>query len=151
MSHLISVQLDVLGGLLAELRALGAELGGEQQLTAASGQALARSLAGPVGEEAALAGAEWAGALGALAASFRRARPAPSDGGDVRTVPALRDVPRGLAAGVLVLALGVGAWTGYVANLGGQIRHTEVRSGATAADATVIEPRPQRPPPPGGD
>ena len=68
MSHLISVQLDVLGGLLAELRALGAELGGEQQLTAASGQALARSLAGPVGEEAALAGAEWAGALGALAA-----------------------------------------------------------------------------------
>ena len=68
MSHLISVQLDVLGRLLAELRALGAELGGEQQLTAASGQALARSLAGPVGEEAALAGDEWAGALGALAA-----------------------------------------------------------------------------------
>ena len=68
MSHLISVQLDVLGGLLAELRALGVELTGEQQLTAASGQALARSLAGPVGDEAGAAGAEWAGALGALAA-----------------------------------------------------------------------------------
>ena len=68
MSQLISVQLDVLGGLLAELRALGVELGGEQQLTAASGQGLARSLAGPVGEEAAHAGAEWAGVLGALAA-----------------------------------------------------------------------------------
>ncbi|WP_138759758.1 hypothetical protein [Modestobacter altitudinis] len=68
MSHLISVQLDVLGGLLAELRAMGVELSGEQQLTAASGQALGRALPGPVGEEAALAGDEWAGALGALAA-----------------------------------------------------------------------------------
>jgi hypothetical protein len=68
VSQLISVQLDVLGGLLAELRALGAELTGDQQLTAASGEALARALAGPVGEEAALVGGAWAGALGALAA-----------------------------------------------------------------------------------
>jgi hypothetical protein len=68
VSHLISVQLDVLAGLLAELRALGAEFTEEGQLTAATGRSLARALAGPVGEEAALAGTEWAGALAALAA-----------------------------------------------------------------------------------
>lgn len=68
MSHLISVQLDVLAGLLAELRSLGAEFTEEGQLTAASGRSLARALAGPVGEEAALAGTDWAGALSALAA-----------------------------------------------------------------------------------
>jgi hypothetical protein len=42
----------------------------------------------------------------------------------------------------------------YTGLLGGQIRHTEVRPGATPADATVIEPRPVRPPgarPPGAD
>ncbi len=38
----------------------------------------------------------------------------------------------------------------YTALLGGQIRHTEVRPGATAADAAVIEPRSQRPPGPEG-
>ena len=68
MSHLISVQLDVLGGLLAELRALGVELGEEEHLTAATGWSLARALPGPVGEEAQLAGAEWTAALAALAA-----------------------------------------------------------------------------------
>jgi hypothetical protein len=68
VSHLISVQLDVLGGLLAELRALGVELTEEEQLTGASGRSLARAIAGPVGAESAAAGAEWTGALGALAA-----------------------------------------------------------------------------------
>jgi hypothetical protein len=68
VSQLISVQLEVLGGLLAELRALGVELREEEQLTAASGRSLSRALTGPVGEEAAAVGAEWAGAVGALAA-----------------------------------------------------------------------------------
>jgi hypothetical protein len=67
VSHLISVQLDVLGGLLAELRALGVELAEEEQLTSASGRSLEGALIGPVGEEAGLAGAEWTGALAALA------------------------------------------------------------------------------------
>jgi len=68
VSHLISVQLDVLAGLLAQLRALGVELTEDHQLTAATGRSLERAVAGPVGEEAAGAGAEWAAALGALAA-----------------------------------------------------------------------------------
>jgi hypothetical protein len=67
VSHLISVQLDVLGRLLAELRALGAELTEDGQLTSATDRSLERALAGPVGEEAELAAAEWAGALAALA------------------------------------------------------------------------------------
>jgi hypothetical protein len=68
VSQLISVQLEALAGLLAELRALGAEFAEEEQCTAATGGSLAGALAGPVGEEAALAAAEWAGALAALAA-----------------------------------------------------------------------------------
>jgi hypothetical protein len=68
VSHLISVQLDVLAGLLVELRALGAALTEDEQLTAASGRSLERALVGPVGEEAAVAGADWAAALGTLAA-----------------------------------------------------------------------------------
>jgi hypothetical protein len=67
VSALISVQLDVLAGLLAELRALGAELGEEQRLTSATGWSVRGALAGPVGEETALAAAEWAEALTALA------------------------------------------------------------------------------------
>ena len=68
MSHLISVQLDVLAGLLAELRALGVELGEERQVAAATGWSLARALPGPVGEDAQLAGAGWRAALSALTA-----------------------------------------------------------------------------------
>jgi hypothetical protein len=68
VSHLISVQLEALGGLLAELRALGVELDEDQGLTAATGPALERALPGPAGEEAALAGAAWSGALATLAA-----------------------------------------------------------------------------------
>jgi hypothetical protein len=67
VSHLISVQLDVLAGLLGELRALGAELGEEGELTSATGRSLGNALSGPVGEEAAVAGAAWAEALAALA------------------------------------------------------------------------------------
>jgi hypothetical protein len=50
---------------------------------------------------------------------------------------------------VLATAFVGGAFI-YTGLLGGQIRHTEVRPGATAADAMVIEPpRQRRPPPPG--
>ena len=68
MSHLISVQLEVLGGLLAELRAIGTELREEELCTATAGRSLERALVGPVGEEAAVAGAQWTGAVVALAA-----------------------------------------------------------------------------------
>lgn len=55
-------------------------------------------------------------------------------------------------AAVLGTAFVSGAFI-YTALLGGQIRHTEVRPGATPADATTIEPRPSAPPGPegGGD
>ncbi len=53
---------------------------------------------------------------------------------------------------VAVLATAfVGGAMIYTGLLGGRIRHTEVRPGATAADAITIEPRPQRPPPPAGN
>ena len=44
MSHLISVQLDALAGLLAELRALGAEAAEDEERTAATGRSLAGTL-----------------------------------------------------------------------------------------------------------
>jgi hypothetical protein len=68
VSHLISVQLEVLGGLLAELRALGVELAEEEQGIAGTSRSWEQALAGPVGEEAALAGGQWTAALAALAA-----------------------------------------------------------------------------------
>lgn len=56
------------------------------------------------------------------------------------------------AALVAVLATAfVGGAFAYTALLGGQIRHTEVRPGATAADAMTIEPPRQRPPAPPGN
>ena len=56
------------------------------------------------------------------------------------------------AALVAVLATAfVGGAFAYTALLGGQIRHTEVRPGATAADAMTIEPPRQRPPAPAGN
>jgi hypothetical protein len=67
VSDVICVQLDVLAGLLAELRGLGVELTEDEQLSAATGRSLERALPGPVGEEAALAGAEWGAALASLA------------------------------------------------------------------------------------
>jgi uncharacterized membrane protein len=51
---------------------------------------------------------------------------------------------------VLATAFVGGAFI-YTGLLGGQIRHTEVRPGATAADASKIEPRRRRPPAPGAD
>jgi uncharacterized membrane protein len=42
-----------------------------------------------------------------------------------------RNVPRAATATVLVLALAAAAWIGYVANLGGQISHPEIRSATT--------------------
>jgi hypothetical protein len=47
----------------------------------------------------------------------------------------------------LATAFVMGAYV-YAGFLGGRVRHTEVRPDATPADATVIEPRPQRPPGP---
>jgi hypothetical protein len=67
VSHLISVQLDALAALLADLAGLGAELDGEARLIAATGRSLATALAGPVGEEAAAAGCDGAELVTALA------------------------------------------------------------------------------------
>jgi hypothetical protein len=62
-----------------------------------------------------------------------------------------RPIPASIV-GVAVLATAfVGGAFIYTGLLGGQIRHTEVRPGATAADAMVIEPPRQRRPPPGGN
>jgi uncharacterized membrane protein len=58
----------------------------------------------------------------------------------------------GSATLVAVLATGIvaGAMV-YTGLLGGRVRHTEVRPGATTTDAITIEPRPQRPPPQAGN
>lgn len=47
-------------------------------------------------------------------------------------------VPRPFLLAALVLTLGVAGWVGYTANLGGQIRHTEIRGDAltTGDDAS---------------
>jgi MYXO-CTERM domain-containing protein len=57
----------------------------------------------------------------------------------------------GSATLVMLLATAVlsGAMV-YTGLLGGRVRHTEVRPGATNADAMTIEPPRQRPPPHGG-
>jgi uncharacterized membrane protein len=62
-----------------------------------------------------------------------------------------RPLPAGVALAAVLATAFVGGAFAYTALLGGQIRHTEVRPGATPADATVIEPRRQRPPGAGGD
>lgn len=54
-------------------------------------------------------------------------------------------VPRGATYGMLLGTAIVAGLMGYTGLLGGRIRHTEVRPGATEADATVIEPRRERP------
>ena len=58
-------------------------------------------------------------------------------------------VPQGAALGALAGAVVVTGMMAYTALLGGRVRHTEVRPGATEADATTIEPR--RPPGPRPD
>jgi hypothetical protein len=55
-------------------------------------------------------------------------------------------IPQGVAVGALVGAAVVSGLMAYTGLLGGYVRHTEVRPGATAADATTIEPRRARPP-----
>jgi uncharacterized membrane protein len=55
-------------------------------------------------------------------------------------------LPQGVALGALAGAVVVSGMMAYTALLGGRVRHTEVRPGATDADATIIEPR--RPPGP---
>jgi uncharacterized membrane protein len=57
-----------------------------------------------------------------------------------------RPVPASATLVAVLATLFVSGAFAYTALLGGQIRHTEVRPGATATDATVIEPRPTRPP-----
>jgi hypothetical protein len=68
VSHLISVQLDVLEVLLDELTALGAELVQEGELGTATGRTLGTALDGAVGAAAGDTGAAWAAAVTALAA-----------------------------------------------------------------------------------
>lgn len=58
-------------------------------------------------------------------------------------------VPRPATLVVLVGTVAVSGTMAYTGLLGGQVRHTEVRPGATEADAIAIEPRRQpRPPAP---
>jgi hypothetical protein len=54
-------------------------------------------------------------------------------------------LPQGAALGALAGAAVVSGMMAWTALLGGRVRHTEVRPGATDADATIIEPRRQRP------
>lgn len=49
-------------------------------------------------------------------------------------------VPRGVSMGMLVSTAIVGGLMAYTGLLGGRVRHTEVRPGATAGDATIVEP-----------
>lgn len=59
-----------------------------------------------------------------------------------------RPVPAGATAvAVLATAFVSGAFI-YTGLLGGRIRHTEIRPGATKGDALIVEPPRQRPPPP---
>jgi len=55
-------------------------------------------------------------------------------------------VSRGVAATGLVASLVVFGMMAYTGLLGGRVRHTEVRPGATPADAAVVEPPRARPP-----
>lgn len=57
-------------------------------------------------------------------------------------------VPGNATVVMLAGTVAVSALMVYAGLLGGQVRHTEVRSGATKADAMIIEPPRQRPPPP---
>ena len=57
-------------------------------------------------------------------------------------------VPGNATLVMLVGTVAVSALMVYAGLLGGQVRHTEVRPGATKADAMTIEPPRQRPPRP---
>jgi hypothetical protein len=51
-----------------------------------------------------------------------------------------RAIPRRVTATAVVAVLAAVGVVGYVANLGGQIRHTEIRTGAASAAAGVVQP-----------
>lgn len=51
-----------------------------------------------------------------------------------------RGVPRWLTTLALVCTLGSTGFMGYVANLGGQIRHTEIRPGSMSSGAGPVRP-----------
>ena len=80
-------------------------------------------------EEAALVATMLLGVLGVVAL-----------GGLVAFRKRAAGIPRGFAALALALSLAPAAAMGYTANLGGQIRHTEIRSGAAATGGAVAEP-----------
>lgn len=61
-----------------------------------------------------------------------------------------KPVPATATLVMLVATAFVGGAYVYTGLLGGQIRHTEVRSGVVKGDELKIEPRPQRPPRPEG-
>ncbi|SDX70314.1 hypothetical protein SAMN05661080_00858 [Modestobacter sp. DSM 44400] len=67
MSHLISVQLDVLAVLLEELTALGRQLAEEAELCASTGRSLGEALGGVGGLAAGDVGADWTAVVTALA------------------------------------------------------------------------------------
>jgi uncharacterized membrane protein len=62
-----------------------------------------------------------------------------------------RPIPASATLVALMATAFVGGAMMYTGLLGGQIRHTEVRPGATAADAMTIEPPRQRRAPPTGN
>ena len=57
-----------------------------------------------------------------------------------------RPIPAGATIAATLATAFVGGAMLYTGLLGGRIRHTEVRPGATTADALIIEPPRQRPP-----
>jgi len=57
-----------------------------------------------------------------------------------------RPIPNGVTVAMVLGTAFVGGAMIYTGLLGGRIRHTEIRPGATDADAVVIEPRRARPP-----
>ena len=62
-----------------------------------------------------------------------------------------RSIPSSAALVAVLATAFVGGAFIYTGLLGGQIRHTEVRPGATSADAMTIEPPRQRGAPPAGN
>jgi uncharacterized membrane protein len=62
-----------------------------------------------------------------------------------------RPIPPSAALVAVLATAFVGGAMVYTGLLGGRVRHTEVRPGATKDDATAIEPPRQRPPQPAGN
>jgi hypothetical protein len=57
-------------------------------------------------------------------------------------------LPNGARTGFTLATVVLFGLMGYVGLLGGRVRHTEVRPGATKEDAMIVEPPRQRPPAP---